>query len=294
MTGAVTFDSDRPPQNFIHCGVCGYHFMMCDCPGVQQGIDYIFVGLPDPPSTRAELLERFTSIVAVNPSMRAFNAKSWCKNESGSVVTSLEARQDLLMQMMEDYILIIPDDKERLPSLAAAVGGFPLREKSASDHVEAVAKECRAAMTTFIAGDWSTVTKIGAWLIQNAFQTSDPTKYPLHDRHLAAVFEKGVACLLGIHGQGFSETGGWRLALECDRPPQLGSDQPRLVSATERDAFIQFMNANPNWQPKNSLCAYCGKENADKLCSRCKVKYCGRECQVAHWKAGHKKSCKPV
>lgn len=28
------------------------------------------------------------------------------------------------------------------------------------------------------------------------------------------------------------------------------------------------------------------------LCARCKkVKYCSRECQVAHWKLGHKKVC---
>jgi len=40
-------------------------------------------------------------------------------------------------------------------------------------------------------------------------------------------------------------------------------------------------------------CAHCGKGNApQKRCSRClSVVYCGRECQVAHWKA-HKKACK--
>ncbi|KAK9838394.1 hypothetical protein WJX84_009882, partial [Apatococcus fuscideae] len=39
-------------------------------------------------------------------------------------------------------------------------------------------------------------------------------------------------------------------------------------------------------------CAHCKKIPAHSSCSRCKlVKYCGKECQSAHW-AGHKKACK--
>ena len=44
-------------------------------------------------------------------------------------------------------------------------------------------------------------------------------------------------------------------------------------------------------------CASCGAESglggsALKPCSRCKaVSYCGKECQRAHWKAGHKAAC---
>jgi hypothetical protein len=40
-------------------------------------------------------------------------------------------------------------------------------------------------------------------------------------------------------------------------------------------------------------CAHCGELFLKlKQCSRCKaVAYCSRECQVAHWKAGHKESC---
>ena len=41
----------------------------------------------------------------------------------------------------------------------------------------------------------------------------------------------------------------------------------------------------------SSLCGNCFK-HATKRCSQCGVKwYCSRECQVAHWKAGHKKMC---
>ena len=39
------------------------------------------------------------------------------------------------------------------------------------------------------------------------------------------------------------------------------------------------------------MCHQCGKASVSK-CSRCKqYRYCGRDCQRAHWKAGHKKEC---
>jgi hypothetical protein len=45
------------------------------------------------------------------------------------------------------------------------------------------------------------------------------------------------------------------------------------------------------------ICANCGKERdkecALKQCARCKAfSYCSKECQVKHWKAGHKADCK--
>lgn len=44
------------------------------------------------------------------------------------------------------------------------------------------------------------------------------------------------------------------------------------------------------------LCAHCAKQLLQlQKCGRCKkVFYCSRTCQVAHWKTGHKKSCKPT
>ena len=41
-------------------------------------------------------------------------------------------------------------------------------------------------------------------------------------------------------------------------------------------------------------CENC-KQEASNRCSRCKsVWYCSRECQIAHFKAGHKKICKQL
>eukprot|EP00873_Tetraselmis_striata_P044661 jgi/Tetstr1/464925/TSEL_009659.t1 len=44
-------------------------------------------------------------------------------------------------------------------------------------------------------------------------------------------------------------------------------------------------------------CSLCGKgppyREQLKLCAKCRgAKYCSRECQTAHWKAGHKEQCK--
>ena len=43
------------------------------------------------------------------------------------------------------------------------------------------------------------------------------------------------------------------------------------------------------------VCANCGSRDAEnfKVCARCKCfSYCSKECQVKHWKAGHKIDCK--
>jgi hypothetical protein len=49
---------------------------------------------------------------------------------------------------------------------------------------------------------------------------------------------------------------------------------------------------------KQHMCANCGKQGGGnecvlKTCARCKAfSYCSKECQVKHWKAGHKVDCK--
>ncbi|CAB9527677.1 SET domain [Seminavis robusta] len=54
-------------------------------------------------------------------------------------------------------------------------------------------------------------------------------------------------------------------------------------------------SSNNNIDKKNnhSKCAHCGKERQKLLrCSRCqKTWYCHKDCQIAHWKAGHKAVC---
>jgi hypothetical protein len=52
---------------------------------------------------------------------------------------------------------------------------------------------------------------------------------------------------------------------------------------------------NAKEAPKSGRCTYCNSEGLKselKKCSRCKsLHYCSKKCQVADWKAGHKKDC---
>jgi hypothetical protein len=52
---------------------------------------------------------------------------------------------------------------------------------------------------------------------------------------------------------------------------------------------------NAKEAPKAGRCTYCNSEGPKselKKCSRCKSSdYCSKKCQVADWKAGHKKNC---
>eukprot|EP01080_Neovahlkampfia_damariscottae_P006893 gene6893-11055_t len=55
-------------------------------------------------------------------------------------------------------------------------------------------------------------------------------------------------------------------------------------------------DSSPKETPKKQFCSWCKKEEPNPkdflLCSVCrKVRYCGKECQLTHWKNGHKKEC---
>ena len=56
-----------------------------------------------------------------------------------------------------------------------------------------------------------------------------------------------------------------------------------------------MLHAFQNNKVWSKICAYCGSRQKEKLmmCARCKsFSYCSRDCQVKHWKAGHKVDCK--
>ena len=46
----------------------------------------------------------------------------------------------------------------------------------------------------------------------------------------------------------------------------------------------------------DAACDNCGRPERElKACGRCKLtRYCSKECQVAHWKTGHKRFCEPT
>lgn len=287
MSGSINFSALQPPQNFIFCGRCDDHFMICKCKDVGYGKDYIFRGLPPPSPNLSPLerLRRFVDLVSVSPSMRTFNARSWYENEAAAIVESIQERQNQLRQMIEDYIEVLPTRavEFNLSQIAAAIGGPHLEKQPASDQVKALAAECRAAIASFIACDWTTVTRMGASLIHNSFEASDPLKYPTDDPHLSTVYYKGLECLKDLLGEGYSDYDGWRLAMESDRQPS-GTNEP-IQSATGRDYFLRHL--------ASTHCASCYKESDElKTCTACRsVRYCTAKCQRDHWKF-HKPTCK--
>lgn len=61
------------------------------------------------------------------------------------------------------------------------------------------------------------------------------------------------------------------------------------------DGLAKTLN-QANGKAKKGLCAkqWCDKQGKNR-CARCGVvAYCGRECQKADWKSGHKKMCQPL
>lgn len=106
--------------------------------------------------------------------MGTLDADQWLSDQGEGLLRSMSERSKLLNQMVEDYIVSLNSD----PTLAAIVQ--LCNSRSRAEQETAVAKEARAAVWTFLAGDWTCVTFIGM-LLQNAFQRSDPRQYPLND-----------------------------------------------------------------------------------------------------------------
>lgn len=69
--------------------------------------------------------------------------------------------------------------------------------------------------------------------------------------------------------------------------------EKRLNFSPEDDGNVFLdMKCSAVWR---KICANCGNREKEKLmtCARCKsFSYCSKECQVEHWKAGHKIDCK--
>lgn len=73
---------------------------------------------------------------------------------------------------------------------------------------------------------------------------------------------------------------------------RLYAPQPRLqVTLSASKKAVSILPENITRLTAQATCAHCGTPGADKKCARCKtVEYCGRDCQVADWKA-HKRVC---
>jgi hypothetical protein len=215
------------PQSFSFCGHCDNYFMMCTCSGIPHAHDYNFKSLPQPPegSTPEMLLRRWCSCVAQSMSMSCFSALQWYADHSETKLAAMSAKQHTLGQMVEEYVARLPSDPH-LPLLMKAIG---LRNGAPADGAPRLAREARSAAAAFCAGDWNCVTRLGALLLNNAFQSSDSERYPLSDTQLADVFS-AIDILNKVLGLGYSDIG-WCLAIENDRPPHV---TPPLPGASGR------------------------------------------------------------
>ena len=73
---------------------------------------------------------------------------------------------------------------------------------------------------------------------------------------------------------------------------RIAKNQPRFEGQVDEYKYFQVIMSTTPW---GFVCASCGSPYTEefKVCSRCKVfNYCSKECQVKHWKAGHKTDCK--
>ncbi len=79
------------------------------------------------------------------------------------------------------------------------------------------------------------------------------------------------------------------IAAEWANAPSIASSSARSGNNASRRGMNTATTATGNDE-----CPVCSKP-ATSSCSRCKsVSYCGRECQVKHWKDGHKTQCIPI
>ena len=90
-----------------------------------------------------------------------------------------------------------------------------------------------------------------------------------------------------------------KAVLWFEKAASLGFDPAKRALEQIRILQARASSADPpvSSSDARSVCAHCASQapigTSLKSCSRCGiVLYCGRDCQLAHWKAGHKKSCK--
>jgi hypothetical protein len=81
-------------------------------------------------------------------------------------------------------------------------------------------------------------------------------------------------------------------------PALPARQQPMQASAGAAPAGPPSTPSDADSSPSSKVkpakpCANCGELFPKlKLCTRCRsVSYCCKDCQVAHWKAGHKREC---
>jgi hypothetical protein len=179
------------------------------------------------------LVRRWVSVVDVHVKMNTFHPEAWFRDNIDNVLGALVTKGSTLQAITEDYVFDLPSDPKIKTILrVAGINKEPLDPSDPSDKgFLFLCSESRAAAAIFQRGDWCTLTKLQVILLNNAFQNSDPARYPTNDRDLRLIFD-AISILVHLMNEAYSDIG-WRLALEYDRAP-CGVTPP-LQSAGARD-----------------------------------------------------------
>lgn len=167
-------------------------------------------------------------------SMGCFTALDWYADHGEQKLASINAKADTMVQVIEEYVSRLHNDVST-PLLMKAIG---MRSGTPAEGVPRLAREAQSAAAAFIAGDWNCITRIGALLINNAFQTSDPDRYSLNDAQLGDVFS-AIDILNKVLAMGYSDMG-WCLAIENDRAPLVHPSIPGASARLKENAEQSF------------------------------------------------------
>jgi hypothetical protein len=146
--------------------------MLCECDNIPRGQGIVY---ESPQPSHQEKLEKLTHFGAtvVEKSYGHFAGHDIVRDLLKSkFIQVLQKNEKRLKEMVMEYT---KKEKELL------------RKLRIEEHE--LATVCQEAYSKFIDFDWVEMTSIEYVLLNNAFQISDPRKYPLHDKELKAIFD---------------------------------------------------------------------------------------------------------
>ena len=133
--------------------------------------------------------------------------------------------------------------------------------------------------------------KTGQGVQQNYAEAVKCFRRAADQGHANAQHNMGAMYANGQGVQDVSEAVFWleKAAFQNFNPAKLVLEQLRSYQARTPSSDSPRSSSDAR-----GTCGHCGASGTPlKACSGCSiVLYCGRDCQVAHWKAGHKKDCK--
>jgi hypothetical protein len=116
--------------------------------------------------------------------------------------------------------------------------------------------------------------------------------------YLATWFKLGKDTFLGALRGLPLESSNQQMMLDFEASiGKLGTDRGMVLFLSKQIpcSCLDESEKNAKQAAKTRRCTYCSSEGLKmelKKCSQCKsVQYCSKECQVADWRAGHKKEC---